>query len=105
MGRARCTPSWWRNAAWANWIPHKLDSRPAGFGCASQIAIHFKRTRERVIKMSQMMEEILQQPAALGGVRKFYASPGAIPEKALRKLVTHWPPTVVFTGMGSSLFA
>ncbi|HEV2350587.1 MAG TPA: SIS domain-containing protein [Terriglobia bacterium] len=52
-----------------------------------------------------MMEEILQQPAALGGVRKFYASPGAIPDKALRKLVAHWPPTVVFTGMGSSLFA
>lgn len=55
--------------------------------------------------MSQMMEEILQQPAALGGVRKFYASPGAIPEKALKKLVSHRPPTVIFTGMGSSLFA
>jgi glucosamine--fructose-6-phosphate aminotransferase (isomerizing) len=55
--------------------------------------------------MSQMMEEILQQPAALGGVRKFYTSPGAIPYKALRGLVSHWPPTVVFTGMGSSLFA
>jgi glutamine---fructose-6-phosphate transaminase (isomerizing) len=55
--------------------------------------------------MSHMMEEVLQQPAALGGVRKFYTSPGAIPEKALRKLVSRWPPTVVFTGMGSSLFA
>ncbi len=55
--------------------------------------------------MSQMMEEVLQQPAVLAGVRKFYTSPGAIPLKALRKLVTRWPPTVVFTGMGSSLFA
>ena len=52
-----------------------------------------------------MLEEIAQQPAALSGLRKYYASPGAIPVKALRKLVAHWPPTVVFTGMGSSLFA
>ncbi len=55
--------------------------------------------------MSQMMEEVLQQPAVLAGVRKFYTSPGAIPANALRKLVSRWPPTVVFTGMGSSLFA
>ncbi len=55
--------------------------------------------------MTSMIEEIIQQPAALAGVRKFYTSPGAIPAKALRKLVAHWPPTVVFTGMGSSLFA
>ena len=55
--------------------------------------------------MSLMMEDIVQQPAALAGVRKFYNSPGAIPSKALRKLVTRWPPTVVFTGMGSSLYA
>src|SRR5262249_54565299 len=55
--------------------------------------------------MSLMMSEVSQQPAVLAGVRKYYASPGAIPAKALRKLVTHWPPTVVFTGMGSSLFA
>ena len=55
--------------------------------------------------MGQMLEEVMQQPAALAGVRKFYNSPGAIPHAALRKLVTHWPPTVVFTGMGSSLFA
>lgn len=55
--------------------------------------------------MGQMMEEVMQQPAALAGVRKFYNSPGAIPHNALRKLVSRWPPTVVFTGMGSSLFA
>ena len=55
--------------------------------------------------MTSMMEEIIQQPVALGGVRKFYTSPGAIPAKALRKLITRWPPTVVFTGMGASLFA
>lgn len=55
--------------------------------------------------MTAMMEEVTQQPAALSGLRKYYTSPGAIPAKALRKLVRHWPPTVVFTGMGSSLFA
>jgi glucosamine--fructose-6-phosphate aminotransferase (isomerizing) len=57
------------------------------------------------MNMTPMMEEVVQQPAALSGLRKYYASPGAIPLKALRKLVAHWPPTVVFTGMGSSLFA
>src|SRR6266699_2386339 len=55
--------------------------------------------------MGPMMEEVMQQPVALAGVRKFYNSPGAIPHNTLRKLVTRWPPTVVFTGMGSSLFA
>ncbi len=55
--------------------------------------------------MTELMEDISQQPAALAGVRKFYTSPGAIPTKTLRRLVTSWPPTVVFTGMGSSLFA
>jgi glucosamine--fructose-6-phosphate aminotransferase (isomerizing) len=55
--------------------------------------------------MTPLMEEVVSQPAALSGLRKFYASPGAIPAKSLRKLVTDWPPTVVFTGMGSSLFA
>jgi glutamine---fructose-6-phosphate transaminase (isomerizing) len=55
--------------------------------------------------MSEMMSEVAQQPSVLAGVRKYYASLGAIPFKTLRKLVTHWPPTVVFTGMGSSLFA
>ena len=55
--------------------------------------------------MTPMMEEVVTQPAALSGLRKFYSSPGAIRAKALRKLVTGWPPTVVFTGMGSSLFA
>ncbi len=55
--------------------------------------------------MTTMMEEILQQPAVLSGLRKYYSSPGAIPNKRLRKLVRHWPPVVVFTGMGSSLFA
>lgn len=58
-----------------------------------------------VQSMTELLEEISQQPAALSGLRKFYASPGAIPAKALRSLVSHWPPTVVFTGMGSSLFA
>ena len=55
--------------------------------------------------MTALLEEISQQPAALSGLRKFYASPGAIPAKGLRSLAPHWPPTVVFTGMGSSLFA
>jgi len=55
--------------------------------------------------MTTLMEEIAQQPAALSGLRKYYTSPGALPTKALRKLVAHWPPTVLFTGMGSSLFA
>src|ERR1700730_3750991 len=55
--------------------------------------------------MTSMMEEIIQQPAALSSVRKFYTSPGAIRATALRKLATRWPPLVVFTGMGSSLFA
>lgn len=55
--------------------------------------------------MTAMMEEIAQQPAVLAGVRKYYASPGAIPAKMLRKLVGHRPPVVVFTGMGSSMFA
>ena len=55
--------------------------------------------------MTPLMEEIAQQPAALSGLRKYYTSPGAIPAKALRNLVAQWPPTVVFTGMGSSLFA
>ncbi len=55
--------------------------------------------------MTELREEIFQQPAALSGLRKYYASPGAISVRALRKLVRHWPPTVVFTGMGSSLYA
>jgi glucosamine--fructose-6-phosphate aminotransferase (isomerizing) len=55
--------------------------------------------------MTELLEEISQQPAALSGLRKYYVSPGAIPAKSLRKLVSNWPPTVVFTGMGSSLFA
>jgi glucosamine--fructose-6-phosphate aminotransferase (isomerizing) len=55
--------------------------------------------------MTQLMDEIMQQPGELAGVRKYYSSPGAIPFKALRKLVSRWPPIVVFTGMGSSLFA
>ena len=55
--------------------------------------------------MIDLLEEISQQPAVLSGLRKFYASPGAIPSKVLRGLPASWPPTVVFTGMGSSLFA
>jgi len=55
--------------------------------------------------MTKLMEEIIQQPAVLAGVRKYYASPGAISFKGLRNLVNRWPPLVIFTGMGSSLFA
>jgi glutamine---fructose-6-phosphate transaminase (isomerizing) len=55
--------------------------------------------------MTTMMEEVFQQPGALADLRKYYSSPGAIPTKGLRKLVKRWPPMVVFTGMGSSLFA
>jgi glucosamine--fructose-6-phosphate aminotransferase (isomerizing) len=58
-----------------------------------------------VKSMTDLLEEISQQPAVLSGLRKFYASPGAIPARGLRSLAPHWPPTVVFTGMGSSLFA
>jgi glutamine---fructose-6-phosphate transaminase (isomerizing) len=55
--------------------------------------------------MSTVMDEIYQQPSALAGVRKYYTSPGAISTSVLRKLTSVWPPVVVFTGMGSSLFA
>ena len=55
--------------------------------------------------MTSLMEEIGQQPAVLSGLRKFYTSPGAIPAKVLRGMVNRWPPTVVFTGMGSSMYA
>lgn len=55
--------------------------------------------------MTLLMEEIAQQPAALAAVRKFYASPGAVPVKALKAHIKRWPPTIVFTGMGASLFA
>jgi len=55
--------------------------------------------------MTELLAEISQQPAALSGLRKFYASPGAIPARALCSLTPQWPPTVIFTGMGSSLFA
>ncbi len=51
------------------------------------------------------MEEILQQPDALSGVRKFYASPGAIPMNMRKKLGISRNTMVVFTGMGSSLHA
>jgi glutamine---fructose-6-phosphate transaminase (isomerizing) len=55
--------------------------------------------------MTNMMEEILQQPGALTDLRKYYESSGAIPHKTLRGLVSHWPPVVIFTGMGASLCA
>ena len=55
--------------------------------------------------MTTLMAEIAQQPAVLSGLRKFYTSPGAIPSQGLRALVKHWPPTMVFTGMGSSMYA
>ncbi|MCL5005305.1 MAG: SIS domain-containing protein [Acidobacteria bacterium] len=55
--------------------------------------------------MTPLMEEILQQPGALANVRKYYASPGAISQKVLKKLGVSRHPTVMFTGMGSSLHA
>jgi len=55
--------------------------------------------------MTPLLAEIAQQPAVLSGLRKFYTSPGVIPSKALRAMVRHWPPTVVLTGMGSSMYA
>jgi glutamine---fructose-6-phosphate transaminase (isomerizing) len=55
--------------------------------------------------MTPLMEEILQQPGALANVRKYYASPGAISQKALKQLGTSRQPTIIFTGMGSSLHA
>jgi len=55
--------------------------------------------------MTTLMAEIAQQPTVLSGLRKFYTSPGAIPSQALRALAKNWPPTVVFTGMGSSMYA
>jgi glutamine---fructose-6-phosphate transaminase (isomerizing) len=55
--------------------------------------------------MTSLMEEILQQPNALSGVRKYYASPGAIPLNMGRKLGISRGTVVVFTGMGSSLHA
>jgi len=55
--------------------------------------------------MTPLMEEILQQPDALSGVRKFYASPGAIPLNIRKKLGISRETIVVFTGMGSSLHA
>jgi glucosamine--fructose-6-phosphate aminotransferase (isomerizing) len=55
--------------------------------------------------MTTLMAEIAQQPAVLSCLRKFYTSPGAIPSKALRAMVRRWPPTVVITGMGSSMYA
>jgi glutamine---fructose-6-phosphate transaminase (isomerizing) len=55
--------------------------------------------------MTEMMNDLVQEPSALAGLRKYYESPGAISLKALKKLVAHWPPEVVMTGMGSSLYA
>lgn len=55
--------------------------------------------------MSTMIDEIVQQPAALADLRKYYESPGAIPRAGLRGLVARWPPTVILTGMGASLNA
>ncbi len=55
--------------------------------------------------MPSLLDEIAQQPAALSGARKFYASAGAIPAKSLLKLGGKPSATIVFTGMGSSLYA
>jgi glutamine---fructose-6-phosphate transaminase (isomerizing) len=57
------------------------------------------------LRMTAMMEELVQQPAALAGLRKYYESPGAIPRAVLRRLATKRPPTVIVTGMGSSFNA
>ncbi len=55
--------------------------------------------------MDQLRDEIWQQPATLAAVRKYYTSPGAIPEKALAELAGGAPAAVIFTGMGASLHA
>jgi glutamine---fructose-6-phosphate transaminase (isomerizing) len=54
--------------------------------------------------MTIMMEEIVQQPSALAGLRKYYESPGTISRQSLHQMA-RWPPNIIFTGMGSSLFA
>ncbi|TAM84613.1 MAG: SIS domain-containing protein [Acidobacteria bacterium] len=59
----------------------------------------------RADNMTPLMEEILQQPEALSCVRKYYASPGAIPMSIRKKLGISRETLVVFTGMGSSLHA
>ena len=55
--------------------------------------------------MSSLRDEIWQQPVALAAVRKYYTSPGAIPDKVLSKLAPRDLAAVIFTGMGSSLHA
>ncbi len=55
--------------------------------------------------MTRWTEQIYQQPADLLALRKFYCCPGILTTKRFRKLVADWPPTVVLTGMGSSLCA
>ncbi len=55
--------------------------------------------------MTPLMEEILQQPGALSGVRKYYSSTGAIPLDLRKKFGISRSTLVVFTGMGSSLHA
>ncbi len=55
--------------------------------------------------MPSLLDEILQQPAALSMVRKYYTSEGAIPLKKLKSLASRKPSAVIMTGMGSSLNA
>ncbi len=55
--------------------------------------------------MTPLLEEIMQQPDALSGVRKYYASTGAIPLNISKQLGISRDTLVVFTGMGSSLHA
>jgi len=55
--------------------------------------------------VATLFDEIAEQPRALSSLRKYYSSPGVLPSRNLRSLVPGWPPLVVFTGMGSSLFA
>jgi glucosamine--fructose-6-phosphate aminotransferase (isomerizing) len=55
--------------------------------------------------MPSLLDEILQQPAALSMVRKYYTSAGAIPLRGLKSPTFRKPATVIITGMGSSLNA
>ncbi len=55
--------------------------------------------------MPSLLDEILQQPAALSMVRKYYTSVGAIPLGKLKSLASRKPAAVIMTGMGSSLNA
>ncbi len=55
--------------------------------------------------MPSLLDEIVQQPAALSMARKYYTSPGAISLRKLKSLAAPKPAAVIITGMGSSLNA